>query len=180
MSSLKGKWIEVQGYKHDGGMHRIWDPIYVVNEEDDFVITCSKTTKVIEHNFRMWNTKEPAIMIFSFFFWWNVIAMLKSIGIVYYVNLASPIIIDNMKIKYIDYDLDLKLFPNNKIKLIDVREYDLHRKLYNYGEDIDKILRFNMKEIKELMENKKFPFNDEIIKNYYHQFLKEINIKNAN
>ena len=149
MESLKGKWIEIQGYKHDGRMHRIWDSVFVVEESENYIVVASNRTKVIEHDFRIWHTKEPAIMIFFKDKWFNVIAMFKEIGITYYVNLASPYVIDKGVIKYIDYDLDMKLFPNNQVKIIDVREYAYHRKKYGYSDDIDTILRFNLKSIKE-------------------------------
>lgn len=172
MFNLKGKWIEIQGYKHDGRMHRIWDSVYVLEDNEEYIVVASTKTKVVEHDFRVWYTKEPAIMIFFKHHWWNVIAMLKNVGITYYVNLASPYIIDNGRVKYIDYDLDMKLFPNHEIKVIDVREYGYHRKKYGYSEEIDKILRYNLNDIKLAMQNKEFPFNEEVIQNYYDEFLR--------
>ncbi len=171
MDSLKGRWIEVQGYKHDGRMHRIWDAVFVAEETDDYVVVASNRTKVIEHDFRIWHTKEPAIMIYFKNYWFNVIAMMKDVGITYYVNLASPFVIDKGVVKYIDYDLDMKLFPNNQVKIIDVREYAYHRKKYGYSDEIDEILRYNLKSIKEMMLKKEFPFNDEAIKDFYNKFL---------
>ena len=99
--------------------------------------------------------------------------MLKKGGLTYYVNLASPFVIDSKRIKYIDYDLDLKLYPNSDIRLIDVKEYGYHRKKYNYGTDIDRILRFNINQVKEYMEKGEFPFDDKKIREYYNVFLKE-------
>ena len=173
MNSFKNKWIEIQGYKHDGRMHRIWDSVYVVDQTENYIVVASTKTKVIEHDFRIWYTKEPAIMVFFTNHWWNVIAMLKKGGLTYYVNLASPFVIDSKRIKYIDYDLDLKLYPNSDIRLIDVKEYGYHRKKYNYGVDIDRILRFNINQVKEYMEKGEFPFDDKKIREYYDVFLKE-------
>lgn len=169
---LKNKYIEVQGYKHDGRMHRIWDSVYVVEENDEYIAVCSTKCKVIEHNFRVWYTKEPAVMIFFKDSWMNVIAMLKKSGITYYVNLASPYIKDKGYIKYIDYDLDMKLYPNDNIRVIDVKEYAYHRDKYNYGEDIDKILKYNINKIKKMMKNHEFPFIDEKINEFYKEFKK--------
>src|SRR5574344_826379 len=174
MESLKGKWIEVQGYKHDGRMHRIWDAVFVVDESDDYVVVASNRTKVIEHDYRIWHTKEPAVMIFFKDKWFNVIAMLKEQGVTYYVNLASPYINDRGTVKYIDYDLDMKLYPDNQVKIIDVKEYGFHRKKYNYSDDIDTILRFNLKEINSIMVSRVFPFDDTKIKKYYEDFKEEI------
>ena len=173
MDNLTKKWIEVQGYKHDGRMHRIWDRVYVVEEKENYIVVCSTKTKVIEHNFRVWYTKEPAVMIFFKDIWMNVIAMFKKSGITYYVNLASPYIKDKGYIKYIDYDLDMKLYPNHNIRIIDVKEYAYHREKYQYGEDIDTILKYNINKIKNMMKERKFPFVDEKINEFYERYKEE-------
>lgn len=178
--NLEGKWIEVQGYKHDGRMHRIWDSVFVIEETEEYIVVASTKTKVIEHDFRIWYTKEPAIMIFFKHNWMNIICMFKKIGLTYYVNLASPYVLDKNIVKYIDYDLDIKLYPSNKIRLIDVKEYGYHRKKYNYGEDIDTILKYNIQKVKKMMENKEFPFVNEKIESYYETFLKEKEKYNEN
>lgn len=170
MDTLKGKWVNIHGYKHDGRMHRIWDAAYVVEETDDYIVLVSSRTKVIEHDYRTWHTKEPAVMIYFKECWYNVIGMLKDTGITYYVNLASPYIIDMGKVKYIDYDLDMKLYPNNQIKIIDVKEYGYHRRKYGYSDEIDRILRFNLTKIKGEMVSRVFPFDDEKIRNYFDAF----------
>ena len=168
MGELIEKWINIHGYKHDGKMHRIWDAVFCVEETNDYIVLTSYRTKVLEHDFRVWHTKEPAVMIFFKNEWFNVIAMLKKdIGVTYYVNLASPYVIDKGIVKYIDYDLDLKLFPNNQIRIIDVKEYGYHRRKYGYSDDIDLILRTNINVIKEKMKKKEFPFDDETIKKYF-------------
>lgn len=40
--------------------------------------------------------------------WFNIIGQLKDYGIYFYCNIATPTLIDNKVIKYIDYDLDLE------------------------------------------------------------------------
>ena len=41
--------------------------------------------------------------------------MIRGNDIYYYCNIASPSLIDNNIIKYIDYDLELKLLPDQQI-----------------------------------------------------------------
>ena len=69
--------------------------------------------------------------------------MMRETGIYYYCNLASPAIYDGEAVKYIDYDLDYKIFPDGSIILLDEDEYDEHRKSMNYPEEIDGILRIH-------------------------------------
>ena len=116
-------------------------------------------------------------MIFFKDIWMNVIAMFKKSGITYYVNLASPYIKDKGYIKYIDYDLDMKLYPNHNIRIIDVKEYAYHREKYQYGEDIDTILKYNINKIKNMMKDNEFPFVDEKISEFYERYKNEEGLK---
>lgn len=166
-----GHWLAVQCFKHDGTIHRCWDRGLVLENNEDYVVIVSKRAKVTESNGRTWFTKEPAVTIFSKKEWWNVICMIKDSGVCYYCNIASPCIIDKNYIKYIDYDLDLKLFPNDDTRLLDEKEYLKHKDQYHYESDLDEVLRFQTKEILEKMHKRDFPFNDQEVLNYYDDYL---------
>ena len=163
-------WVRVQSFKHDGSLHRTWDNMMVVAAGEDYVITGSSSSRVVECDGRIWYTKEPAISIYSLKHWFNVIAMMKGKSVVYYVNIASPSLIDQHQIKYIDYDLDLKLFPNGDIMELDRKEYNFHKDKYHYPEEIDIIVNHEFKRIKDLMLKGEFPFSEEMIKDYLDQF----------
>lgn len=166
-----GKWIQVQSYKHDSSLHRTWDNAMVIECNEDYIAIASTMTKVIEADGRRWFTREPAVSIFFFKEWFNVIAMIKERNeIFYYCNIASPSIVHNNTIKYIDYDLDLKLLPDNKIVELDVKEYDFHRKKYHYSNDLDKVCWHVFKKVNHMMIDRVFPFDDLMIKKMYKNY----------
>lgn len=169
--ALVGRWLAIQCFKHNGSFHRCWDRGFVVENNPDYIVIASKKAKVLESNGRKWFTKEPAVTIFSKKEWWNVICMLKKDGICYYCNIASPSIIDKDTIKYIDYDLDAKLFPSNDIRVLDEKEYIHHKSTYNYGDDLDTVLRFTTNEVVKKMKERSYPFIDENIRKYYQVYL---------
>lgn len=170
-------WLGIQCFKHDGTIHRYWDRGLVLENNDDYIVIATKRAKVIENNGRRWFTKEPAVTIFSKKEWWNVICMLKKDGICYYCNIASPSIIEHDAIKYIDYDLDAKLFPNDDIRLLDEREYKFHKDLFHYSDDLDAVLKYTVKDINKKMKNREFPFVDDMIRDYYQLYLEILNKK---
>ena len=98
-------------------------------------------------------------------------AMIKTDGISYYCNIASPTLIDKDIVKYIDYDLDLKLFHNGSIKVLDENEYSRHKNKYQYSDRLDKVLTNEVDYIYSLMQQKVFPFVDKKIDEYYKQFI---------
>lgn len=166
-----GRWLGIQCFKHDGTVHRTWDRGLVLENNEDYIVIASKRAKVVESNGRRWFTKEPAVTIFSKKEWWNAICMIKTDGICYYCNIASPSLVDNEFIKYIDYDLDAKLFQNGDIRVLDQKEYAHHKDTYKYGDDLDEVLKYETRVIVRRMEKHEFPFDDKTIRDYYDKFL---------
>ena len=162
-----GDHLNIHSYKHDSKIHRSWDEATYLNEDEEYMIFGNYKTLVIESDGRTWHTKEPAIMFFSKKHWFNIIGQLKKTGIYYYCNIASPFIIEENTIKYIDYDLDLRVFPDVSFKVLDRGEYNYHKKIMNYSDDIDKILKQELTILINKVREKEYPFNKETIETYY-------------
>ena len=127
-----GQKFQIQCYKHNGKPHRSWDEAVLIDIKDDYMVFANNKTLVTEAEGNTWKTKEPAIMYFFKKEWFNVITQLKKDGITYYCNIATPFIIEEGAIKYIDYDLDLRIFPNGSYKVLDKMEYQYHKKIMKY------------------------------------------------
>lgn len=167
-------WVQIKSFKHDGVFHRFWDRGLVVLDNDDFVVIASKHSKVVETNGRRWFTKEPAVTVFSKKRWYNVICMLKEGGVAYYCNIASPCLIEKNTIKYIDYDLDIKLNEKGNLKILDEKEYQNHRQAYDYSQDLDFILKAELEDVENDIKQHNFPFDDKKIYDLYNEYLKHI------
>lgn len=167
-----GKWIRTQSYKHDGSLHRTWDNMMIVDCNDEYIVTGSCASRVVECDGRIWYTKEPAVSLYFKNNWFNVIAMIRGNKVCYYCNIASPTLEDGSTLKYIDYDLDLKLFPDDSIMELDYKEYVFHKEKYQYSSEVDKIVLHEFERVKLLMKEKKFPFNDEKMYQYINKYYK--------
>ena len=162
--------IPVHSYKHNGKIHRVWENVRVMEVTDNVIITASNRTLVIEADGRIWKTTEPAISYFFDDLWFNVIAILRVDGIHFYCNLSSPCIYDEGALKYIDYDLDLKVFPNYHYKILDEYEFNKHRREMNYPEDIQKIVRAQMNKLIDMVNKKEGPFKPGFAKYWYDSY----------
>lgn len=171
--SLKGRWIKIQSYKHDGSLHRFWKRNFVLVDDQEWLIVASKKTRVVESNGRIWYTKEPAISFFSKTRWFNTIAMLKTDGISYYTNIASPTLIDRDVAKYIDYDLDVKRLADRTLKVLDHNEFQRHISSLEYAQDLVEIIFQQAEAAQVLMATNEFPFDEEVVMKYYNLFLAE-------
>ena len=98
--------------------------------------------------------------------WYNVIAQMKKDGVSYYCNIASPFILEEKTVKYIDYDLDLRIYPTGEYKILDKLEYQYHKKIMNYSDDLDMAIKNGMEELIELYKSGSIIFNEEENKKY--------------
>ena len=105
-------------------------------------------------------------------------AQLKKYGLFYYCNIASPYIIEGNIIKYIDYDLDLRIFPDGTFKVLDKNEYRYHKITMRYSEEIDIIVQDSLNKLIENKSINAFPFKKEVIEHYY-KIYKDITDNNS-
>ena len=167
-----GEKFIIHSYKHDGKIHRAWDEAVLLEINDDYLIFGNNKTKVTESDGRSWKTKEPAILYFYYKDWFNIIGQCKKDGVYYYCNIASPFIIEEGTIKYIDYDLDLRVFPNGSFKVLDRGEYKYHKRVMDYSKDLDKILRSELTKLIEKARTHEKEFSSENILDYYEKYKK--------
>ena len=125
-----GDKLTIHCYKHNGKIDRISGEAIVLDETDEYLVCANNKVKLIENDGRSHRTKEIAILFFYKKEWYNILAQLKKYGLFYYCNIASPYIIDGNIIKYIDYDLDLRIFPDGTFKVLDKNEYRYHKILF--------------------------------------------------
>jgi hypothetical protein len=171
MKLTVGNKIVLQSYKHDHTLHRIWEQATVLEENDEYIVVANRRTKVIEANGRYWFTKEPSVSYFYKDRWYNVIGIIKPTGVSYYCNISSPTLVDEEALKYIDYDLDIKVVIDGSYTILDRNEYKKHQRIMNYPESICKILEIEMNDLKERIINKEEPFQTDCILNWYQFYL---------
>jgi protein associated with RNAse G/E len=177
MNNLKiGTKLKIHSYKHDGTIYRSWNEAIVLDITDNYIVVGNNKTLVTEYDGRTWRTQEPAIIYYYKNKWYNVICQLKNLGIYYYCNIATPYIIEDNTIKYIDYDLDLRIFPDDTYKILDSAEYQYHKKVMNYPDEIDTIVKQELDNLIFSYKSKEDLFNNFTVQ-YYYSLYKEFKEK---
>ena len=146
-----GDKLQIQCYKHNGHIHRAWDEAVVLDVKKEYIVFGNNKTLVTEAEGNAWKTKEPAIMY-------------------YYCNIASPFIIEEETIKYIDYDLDLRIFPTGEYKILDRLEYKRHQKLMNYSNELSSVVETALEHLISLYNKKAIFFDHNKNYEYYTQY----------
>ena len=171
-----GDSLELHCYKHNGKINTVSDKITIIDIKDDYIVCGDNKTTITENDGSKHKTKEPAIIFFYKDRWFNILAQLKHHGLYYYCNIATPFLIDENTIKYIDYDLDLRVFPDGGYKVLDRNEYKFHKKIMHYPDEIDHIVNKELENLIEMKKKNEGPFNKELIEQYYEKY-KEIAAK---
>lgn len=168
MSKIKvGDRLHIQCYKHNGQLHNEWSEAVLLDIKEDYLVFGNNKTLVTEADGSVWRTKEPAILYFFKEEWFNLIVQLKKNYITYYCNIATPFLIEDNTIKYIDYDLDLRIFPTGKFKILDKSEYKYHKKIMHYSEELDKIIHHALTKLIQKYKSNDIVFNKKENFRYY-------------
>lgn len=170
-----GDTLVIHCYKHNGMIYKTWDKAIVLDINKEYMVLGNNKVLVTKSDGRKWYTKEPAIMFFYWNRWFNIIAQLKNQGLFYYCNIASPFIIDNRIIKYIDYDLDVRVFSDGAFKILDRNEYNYHKKIMKYPPEINLIIKRELTSLIEMKKASVNPFNKETIDEYFKKYTKLVN-----
>lgn len=176
MSSPKhGSDITIESYKHDLSFHRSWDKTTVLHVSDTVLIGANNNVKVTEADGREWRTREPAVCTFGRGQWFNTIAMIREDGTYYYCNIGSPFTLKGNVLSYIDYDLDVKVFPDMSYIILDLDEYAEHRVKMNYPLEVINQVEQALQDVTRWIKEKKGPFRPGFVDRWYERYLQFIN-----
>ncbi|MCU4706376.1 DUF402 domain-containing protein [Mycoplasma sp. CSL7503-lung] len=180
-----GQMVNIQAYKHNGKLYRQWSNAKIIFHNKRHIVLSLKGTRVVEtsKNYKGWKYKEDAIWFFPKDSLYNTIVLIKrKLGYSYYTNLASRPIFEDNTIKFIDYDLDIKSYPNRDLQIVDKEEFKENSKLYNYPEQLKKDIYNELTEVITLYNKDEYFFNEGIIAYYLELMLKDklIDLKTYN
>ncbi|WKX02578.1 DUF402 domain-containing protein [Candidatus Mycoplasma mahonii] len=167
----EGQIVNIQAYKHSGLLYRQWNGAKVIEVSDQDVVLLVYKTKVIEEKQQKWTVREPMLWWLSKEKWHNTTGLIRSSGTYFYTNLASPFIYEEGTIKYIDYDLDVKAYPEKPIKIVDRREFEENKIEMKYPEKLIHIIENETKIIVKLINSGDSYFDEEVIAQWVEELV---------
>ena len=72
---------------------------------------------------------------------------------------SSPYVRDAEGLKYIDYDLDVKVFPSGDKVILDRDEFDFNKMDYGYGDKLIAIVENELQILLQKIDQKALAFN---------------------
>ena len=169
-----GQNVEIHSYKHNGKIHRIWHETTILDSSEKVLIGANNKTLVMEADGRTWYTREPAVCYYYSEYWFNVLCMLRKDGVYFYCNLSSPFVYDQKAIKYIDYDLDVKVFPDLTYKILDEDEYRKHKEEMRYPQEVQSIIEEQLDILLDMIKHRLGPFAPGFAEHWYYVYKNRI------
>lgn len=166
---------KIKSFKHDGHLHRMWFENWHVPEshlhpdhaKESMMVLINSQTKIQEADGKEWMSRIPGVSFFIPHCWYNIVALIETTGIRYYCNIASPPYVLGNVITYIDYDLDVILYPDGGVHLVDQDEYERHKIGYHYSETVQTKVQEGLQALMKRVERRAAPFVDEHVLHYY-------------
>lgn len=197
---LEKNFINVQAYKYNGDLYRQWNGSKIIKNDSQNIILYNFHSRIMEKSGKSWQVSEPSLWIFPKNENYNVNVLLRPEGNYYYINLTSPFIFEDNTIKYIDFDIDIKVYPKKEIEIVDIKEFQKNIKDYGYPPSVRKmvykqvqnLLMFYEKQtsffhrdfidkiVNSLAKNKMLVFQSKKLSNFSQRYFEELrkNTKN--
>lgn len=169
-NELVGKKLSVHSYKHNGTLYRRWDKSFVLEDNKDYLVVMNDKITISNLQGKTRRTNEPALWFFPKGEWFNFICMLRGEEVFTYVNIASDFLIEEGAIKYVDYDLDFKIYSNKRWRVLDKREYDENKVQYSYPKKLQSIIESVRKRLQTIIVANKGLVSKEIVQKYFKDY----------
>lgn len=170
-----GSIVNVQAYKHNGFLYRQWTNAKILFHNPRHIVLSLKGARVIENikGRKGWSYKDDALWFIPKASFYNSIMMFRDGAKCYYINLASYPIYEDNTIKFIDYDLDIKHYPNKELQIVDKEEFEENARKFNYGPLIKEAILNEIQNIIWMYNNDSYFFSSNIIDYYLDIMFKD-------
>jgi protein associated with RNAse G/E len=153
--------VTVESRKYDGRVSRTW-PARLVKREGPLVVLDGAFDEEVSHS--LLGTIAAGTRSVEFYWedrWYSVFRFHEPAGGLrnFYCNVNTPVEFDGRVLGYVDLDIDVLVRPDFSYSVLDVEEFEEHAKKYVYPADVVERARGALDELIELIERRRFPFD---------------------
>lgn len=166
--NIENKIYTMKAYKYDGREHYEQQLQLVERDDRHLVLSGSKGRKLIHHTRdAVYTFDEETLEYFFTDRWYTAALVFDDTGKVIHVycNIACPSVIKDEIVEFTDLDVDVVVI-DGIIEVIDIDEFNEHRELYGYSSKLEKKVFDTVRQVKNDIEQRIFPFNRDILKEY--------------
>jgi protein associated with RNAse G/E len=146
---LVGKILPCISYKYNGSVSRVYDHLVVLEKDDKYIMAAGNVVQVVEKNNRTWSTSGVLYCVFPIDEFWNAFITKNADSYRIYINIASPITVNDESLSFIDLELDIKIDTLRKLdfQIVDINEFNKKKITMEYPIELDSKIRKTVKEL---------------------------------
>lgn len=155
-----GSRVLLRATKYDGTPHWL-QPFRVVSDDGNLLVTSYRARTPIYTSRGEFRSPYDSLVYFWRDRWYNVFRLSRPgcRTALWYCNITTPPTFDGCQLGYVDLDLDVKVFPNGCIELLDEDEFCEHSRRFRYPPEVIARARAAAEEVQDLARRKAFPFS---------------------
>lgn len=159
---MSDRLVTINSRKYDGHIRRSWKG-GLVHESNELLILVGKFNEEIEHT-DLGHISAGTVSFEHFWLdrWYNIFRFHEPNGTLkaHYANITMPPTFADSVIDYVDLDIDVVVWPDGRIEVLDRDDFENNKLSYNYSEDIIRGAEDALAKLLAIIERREFPFAD--------------------
>lgn len=159
--SFSKETVTINSRKFDGSIDKTWKANFV-KQADSLLVFVGEFEKDVSHSHL--GVIRRGTVSREFYWldgWFNVFQFYEPDGSFrnFYCNLNVPPTFVNNVLDYVDLDVDVLIWKDFTIEILDLDEFAANSEKFNYPAEVRNKVGESLEKILELVENREFPFD---------------------
>ncbi len=155
------KIVTINSRKFDGTIHKTWTA-KLISQKNKLLTLIGEFQKEVRHPHL--GIIRRGTISYEFYWldeWFSIFRFHESDGSLrnFYCNINAPPKFENNSLDFVDLDIDVLVWKNFSIEILDVNEFEENCKKFSYSSEIKNKTEVSLKKILILVENRDFPFD---------------------
>ncbi|MFL6468214.1 MAG: DUF402 domain-containing protein [Pyrinomonadaceae bacterium] len=155
-----GQEFTITSRKYDLSIRRSWK-CRLIDQTDRLYVFLGEFDELVEHP--KLGVIEKGTFSREYYWldnWYNVFRFEDCDGNLrnFYCNITKPPMLRHGVLDYVDLDIDLIVWPNGQVEILDEDEFATNAKAFNYPPELRDQAFTSLSELRQLIEAREFPF----------------------
>lgn len=156
---MQGREITVNARKYDGSLRRQWTA-GIISQTEEMTIAVGRFEFDVNHS-DLGLIKQGTVSFEHFWKdrWYNIFRFHEPDGSLrnYYCNVAMPPTFTDESLDFVDLDIDVVVWPDGRVELLDRDEFKLNSVKFGYPEVVIAAAELSLAEIIDLVGSGQLP-----------------------
>lgn len=156
---MVGRQITINSKKYDGSIRRSWQG-GIVSQSADLIVVVGRFDANVEHN-DLGLIRRGTVSFEHFWTsrWYNIFRFHEPDGSLrnYYCNVSMPPTQDGDVLDYVDLDIDVVVWPDRRVEVLDRDDFERNALRFNYPQDVIDSAEQSLVELLTLIEEGRLP-----------------------